>query len=151
MISENEIAHTEDRLLNWGRWATSLGAVRSTCASMERYYVAPRPDDAAVDRVRAAIDVNDAELVERVVVSFTGRNQRRFILGLWGRRRSASELARQCGFDHKLFDGYRRLVVIAVAKRLAKAEARHVGYFARLAKFACQDYDLHPQFDPGAS
>jgi hypothetical protein len=77
-----------DRIDNWARWARSDGDPQMTCASAERFYVPPRPDEQkAAAGARAPIDERDAELLERAYQAIPYPLERVF-LRLWYVRRS---------------------------------------------------------------
>ena len=141
----------DQRMRNWGRYcAGDSGGGVGTCASAERFYVAPKADEQRMDRHAVEpVDVLDAELVERAVTRIMPGRERKFAVFFYVRRFDRGLVCRRlrlgcnCGArDHRhhhdgerngrhvtrceMFEAFRRRVLGAVHDRLLHLEAEPV-------------------------
>lgn len=112
-MTETDLAKTEDRLWNWGRWARQNDQAPGRCASAEGRYLPPRlaEGETAAHRTPMPIDVLDAELIERAVVAIPHHRSRKYLVLRYVRRFDRELLRRRVRLDAALIEGFHRRVV----------------------------------------
>lgn len=81
---------------NWGRWLNAGGPGPAGCGSIERRYVAPRPDEDLAERVsKDLIDDIDAENFETAVSAMRIPGERDFLVHWFVYERADSDLEPQ--------------------------------------------------------
>jgi hypothetical protein len=123
-MNEAQVQRVDDRLQNWGRWASSDRRRRGRCLSVEHRYLPPRlaENETALQRTPMPLNVPDAELVESAVVALRCRSTRRFLVNYYVRRWSRQTVCREHGITEDMFLGYRARACEMVAESLLERE-----------------------------
>lgn len=85
-MQSEELTRLMSRCDNWGRWIRGEGGYGAGgCGSIERYYVAPRPDGEQLLRNSVRVDVSDAEKIEAAVCKLRCVGDRKFMKWYYSR------------------------------------------------------------------
>lgn len=140
------IEETERRVWNWGRWAGASEGGIHECASAERRYVPPRPDEIEAEKkARAPLDVRDAERVELAITRLRFAQHRRLVVEFYCYREPKRKLMRQLGiYQDEVFDALRWSALGAVSRLLEAVDAIEDAKRKPLAKRKLGVYKVHP-------
>lgn len=118
----------DQRMRNWGTWASGDGAGRGVCASAEHHYVPPKlgEGEEAVHRTPMSVDVVDAERIERAVCRILVLPVRRFLVDNYVRRYNRARLCERARVDLQLLEAFHLRALTMVADSLASQEVQLV-------------------------
>lgn len=119
------ITRLKSRLWNWGRWARGEGprGFSGTYGSIERRFVAPRPDGEAVAACGERVDETDATRIERAVTNLRFPLDRTFLKMAYVETQPDRMICRVLKIPASLFEVYHLRALGALAYRLDELSA----------------------------